>query len=327
MAEAGSTMTVRGVAVSSADTEVFDGAAVTKGELITYLDVMADRLVSELADRALSVVRARPGSAPFMQKNLPKHAPEWIASVAVWAESSQRTVRYPLANEPRTLVWLGNQRTVEFHPSLLRTEQERTEELILDLDPPASGDIAGDFTRAAQVAALVRRALGDAGLDGQVKTSGAKGLHIRVPVEPVAVDDAAAATLALAARAAALDPELATTEFIKQDRGGRVFVDATRAGGATLVSAWSPRARPGVPVSCPVAWDDLPDIDPGDFTVRTVPDLVGAADPWRDGRPEPQSLPSDLVAEGHAMPIPRVAAMHEGLRRARAARAATDRDS
>ena len=240
---------VRGVAVSSAGTEMFDRAGVTKGQLIDYLDVMAERLVSELSDRALSVVRARPGSEPFMQKNLPKHAPDWIASVSIWAETSQRTVRYPLANEPRTLIWLGNQRTVEFHPSLLRVGQQQTEELILDLDPPASDDVAGDFTRAARVAGLVRQALADAGLDGQVKTSGAKGVHIRVPVEPVSFEDAAAATLALAARAAALDPESATTEFIKQDRGGRVFVDATRAGGATLVSAWSPRARPGVPVS------------------------------------------------------------------------------
>lgn len=312
---------MRGVAVSSADTEVFDGAGVTKGELITYFDVMADRLVAELTDRALSVVRARPGADPFMQKNLPTHAPDWIETVSIWAETSQRTVRYPLANEPRTLIWLGNQRAVELHPSLLRVDQELTEELILDLDPPASGDVVGDFARSAAVAALVRQALLGCGLTGQVKTSGAKGIHIRIPVAPTAFDDAAAATLALAARAAALDPELATTEFIKDDRGGRVFVDPTRAGGATLVSAWSPRARSGLPVSYPIGWDDLSSVDPRDFTVRTVLGLVGEADPWRDGRPEPRPLPDDLVAEGHELPIPRVAAMHEGLRRSRAARA------
>lgn len=321
MAEPGGAARRRGVALSSVDTEAFDGAGVSKGELIAYLDAMADQLITELSGRALSVVRARPGSDPFMQKNLPKHAPDWIASESVWAASSQRTVRYPIADEARTLVWLGNQRAVEFHPSLLRVDQDRVEELVLDLDPPATGDVAGDFARAAEVAQLVRRALTDCGLTGQVKTSGAKGLHVRVPVEPLPPEDAMAATLALAGRAAALDPEVATTEFIRRDRGGRVFVDATRTGGATLVAAWSPRARPGVPVSYPVAWDELPGLDPRAFTVRTVPGLVGGADPWASGRPAAAPVPAELVAEGHALPVPRVAALHEGLRRARRERA------
>ena len=99
---------------------------------------------------------------------------------------------------------------------------------------------------------------------GAVKTSGAKGVHVFVPIDAqVTMEDAAAATRAIARRAERLDPQTATTAFIKADREGKVFVDSTRAGGATVVAAYSPRARPGVPVSFPVDWDDLDDVDTG----------------------------------------------------------------
>ena len=157
---------------------------------------------------------------------------------------------------------------------------------------------------------------------------GAKGLHIFVPLDDsVGHEDVAAATRALAARAARLDPDLATTAFIREDRGDKVFLDSTRAGGATVVSVYSPRIRPGAPVSFPVAWDDLDAVTPRDFTLRTASTLVGAKDPWADAMPAPQALPADLVAEGHTIPIARVQAMHEGKRRKRAAEqkaAATD---
>jgi len=132
--------------------------------------------------------------------------------------------------------------------------------------------------------------------------------------------DPPAATRALAERAARLDPGLATTAFIKADRGGMVFIDSTRAHGATVVAAYSPRARPGVPVSFPVAWDWLDQVSPGDFTVRNAARLLAGADPWAAALPPPQALPEDLVAEGHAIPVARVQAMHEGKRRARARR-------
>jgi DNA primase len=106
-----------------------------------------------------------------------------------------------------------------------------------------------------------------------------------------------------------------------------VFVDPTRAGGATLVAAYSPRARPGAPVSFPVAWDDLDAVKPADFTVRTALAALDAAqdgDPWRAALPAPQELPAELVAEGHTIPVPRVVAMHEGKRRRRAAAQAAE---
>jgi bifunctional non-homologous end joining protein LigD len=104
---------------------------------------------------------------------------------------------------------------------------------------------------------------------------------------------------------------------VREDRGGKVFVDSTRAGGATVVAAYSPRARPGVPVSFPVTWEQLEHVTPSDFTVLSAVERLDDGDPWASAMAEPQTLPADLVAEGHEIPIARVVAMHEGKRRKR----------
>ncbi|GII79143.1 ATP-dependent DNA ligase [Sphaerisporangium rufum] len=307
-----------GVTLTNLDRPLFDDAGVTKRELVDYLDAVSGRIVPALRGRPLSVVRVRAGQAPFMQKNVSKNAPPWVRTVKVWAETSRREISYVLCDDRRTLLWLAGQRAVEYHPGLtLAGREAHPTHLVLDLDPPP-----GDGFRAAVGAALlVRQALAGAGLAGAVKTSGAKGLHVFVPVEAEAdMADVAAATRALAARAERLDPALATTAFIREDRGGKVFLDSTRAGGATVVAAYSPRVRPGVPVSFPVAWSDLDRVAPGDFTVRTAVAALGEGDPWAAAMPAPQRLPADLIAEGHTIPVARVQAMHEGKRRARARR-------
>ncbi|GGP10977.1 ATP-dependent DNA ligase [Nonomuraea glycinis] len=304
-----------GVPLTNLDQPLFDGADATKRDLVDYLDAVSDRILPVLRGRPLSVQRVRPGQAPFMQKNLPKYAPDWIKSVSIWAEASQRRVTYALCDDRRTLLWFANQRAVEYHPALLA--RDHFTHLVLDLDPP-EGEA---FGLVVQAAGLVRQALDDAGLAGAVKTSGAKGVHVFVPVVArIAMDDLAAATRALAARAERVDPALGTTAFIREDRQGKVFLDSTRAGGATVVAAYSPRIRPGTPVSFPVSWDDLDRVTPGDFTLRTAPGLLGDGDPWAEQMPEPQALPADLIEEGHTIPIARVQAMHEGKRRARAKR-------
>ena len=307
-----------GVSLSSLDQPVFDGAGATKGDLVTYLDAVHERMLPELRDRALSVVRARLGQKAFMQKNLPKYAPDWIRTTTVWANASKREVNYPVCDDRRTLVWLANQRAVEYHPALMRVDSDRQTHLILDLDPPDDVEPLDGFRMAVAAALLVRQALEDAGLSGGVKTSGAKGVHVFVPLtEDAEIPDVAAATRALAARAARLDPEVATTEFVREDRGGKVFVDSTRAGGATVVAAYSPRARPGVPVSFPVTWDEVEQVKPSHFTVLTAVERLEDGDPWAAAMAEPQRLTDELVAEGHEIPIARVVAMHEGKRRKR----------
>jgi bifunctional non-homologous end joining protein LigD len=308
-----------GVPLTNLGQPLFDGARAVKRDLVDYLDAVRDRIIRELRDRPLSVVRVLRGQAPFMQKNVPGYTPAWVRTVTLWAETSRREVSYALCNDRRTLLWLANQRAVEFHPTLvLAGRWDQPSYLVLDLDPP-SADAFGQAVRAAQ---LVRGTLADAGLSGAVKTSGAKGVHVFVPVAGQATaEDVAAATRAIAARAERLDPALATTAFIRQDRGGRVFLDSTRAGGATVVAAYSPRVRPGVPVSFPVAWDDLDRVAPADFTVHSVPRLIAGGDPWAELMPAPQRLSQDLIEEGRAIPVARVQAMHEGRRRARARRA------
>jgi DNA ligase D len=310
-----------GVDFTNLDQPLFDGADATKRDLVDYLDGIADRLVPVLADRPLSVIRARPGQKPFMQKNLPKYTPEWIQRVSYWAETSKRDVAYALCNDRRTLLWFANQRAVEYHPTLVRVNAgEHLTHLVLDLDPP---ETAG-FPAAVQAAHLVRSVLDEVGLAGAVKTSGAKGVHIYVPVAAgTSVGDAAAVTRAVAERAAQRDPVLATTAFMKEDRGERVFVDSTRAGGATVVAAYSPRVRTGATVSWPVSWDDLDAVTPAEFTIRNALDLLADEDPWTVLQPSPQALPSDLIAEGHALDTGRVEAMHEGRRRAQARRKPT----
>jgi bifunctional non-homologous end joining protein LigD len=308
-----------GVSLTNLDQPLFEGADATKRDLVDYLDAVRDRIIPELRDRPLSVVRVHRGQAPFMQKNVPKYTPPWVPTVRLWAESSKREVAYALCNDRRTLLWFANQRAVEYHPTLIRADRwDRPTYLVLDLDPPR----ADAFPLAVRAAQLVRQALADAGMAGAVKTSGAKGLHVFVPVgAQETIEDVAAATRAVAARAERLDPALATTAFVREDRGGKVFLDSTRAGGATVVAAYSPRMRPGVPVSFPVAWDELDRVAPADFTVRTAARLLVDSDPWADRMPAPQQLNSDLIEEGRSIPVARVQAMHEGKRRARARRA------
>src|SRR3954470_11196287 len=305
-----------GVRLTSLDQSLGDGLGVTKGDLVDYLDAVADRLVPQLAGRPLSVKRVRPGQAPVMQRNVSKGAPDWVRTVAVWSFGAHREVHQVLCDDRRTLLWLANQRAVEYHVPFFRAGHETEPTgLVIDLDPPEDAD----FSVVVAGARLGRRALDDSGLAGAVKTSGSKGVHIVVPVRGSGPEDVAAATRALARRAERLDPELATTAYIKEDRHGRVFLDSTRSGSSTIVAAYSPRLRPGLPVSTPVAWDALADVRPGEVTVTTAGERIGDADRWAAALPEPQELPVDLVAEGRTIPVARVAAMHEGKRRKRAA--------
>ena len=306
-----------GVALTNLDQPLFDGAEATKRDLVDYLDAVSDRILPALQDRPLSVIRVHRGQEAFMQKNVPKYTPDFVRTVDLWAETSKRKVSYALCNDRPTLLWFANQRAVEYHPALVTMgDTEHITHLVLDLDPPEGSDA---FDQAVAAAHLVRRALEEVGLAGAAKTSGAKGVHVFVPLDASATfEGVAAAARAIAERAAALDPKLATTAFVKEERGGKVFVDSTRVGGATVVAAYSPRVRPGVPVSFPVPWDELDAVSPSDFTIRTAIDRLGGADPWTELMPDPQALPAELVEAGQAIPVARVQAMHEGKRRKRA---------
>ena len=114
------------VELTNLDQPLFDGADATKRDLVDYLDAVRDRILPGLRDRPLSVIRVRPGQPPFMQKNVPGYAPDWIRTVTVWAEASQREVHYALCDDRRTLLWFANQRAVEYHPTLMRGRASTT---------------------------------------------------------------------------------------------------------------------------------------------------------------------------------------------------------
>jgi bifunctional non-homologous end joining protein LigD len=303
-----------GVPLTNLDQPLSADAGATKRELVDYLDGAHARILPALRGRPLSVIRVLRGQQPFMQKNLPRYTPEWLPRVSWWAQSSKREVTYALCDDRRSLLWFANQRAVEYHPTLVAADSwDRSTTLVLDIDPPEGSD----FATAVAAAALVRQALAEVGMVGAVKTSGAKGLHVVVPLTGVPTADAAAATRSLAARAERLDPGSVTTAFIKEDRDGKVFLDSTRSGSATVVSVYSPRARPGTPVSFPVPWEELDRVTPAQFTMPVAGRLLADTDPWAELLPPPQPLAAELVEHGRTIPVARVQAMHEGKRRAR----------
>jgi bifunctional non-homologous end joining protein LigD len=309
-----------GVSLTNLDQPLFDGADATKRDLVDYLDAINELMIPVLRDRPLSVIRVHRGQEAFMQKNVPKYTPDWVPTVTAWAESSKREVTYALCNDRRTLLWFANQRAVEFHPALTTVDDpDHATHLVLDIDPPH--DDAKAFGLAARAAHVMHDVLDAAGLQGAVKTSGAKGVHVFVPLDGTSsLHDQAAATRALAARAEERDGSLVTTAFMKEDRDGKVFMDSTRAGGATVVAAYSPRVRDGVPISFPIDWPELDHVVPSDFTLHTAVQQLEGRPSWTERMPAAQALPSDLVEHGHEIPIARVQAMHEGKRRRRASK-------
>src|SRR5246500_5936664 len=164
-----------GVSLTHLDEPLFDGAGATKRDLADYLDAASGLILPELRGRPLSVIRVRAGQQPFMQKNLPDSAPPWVGSVTLWAESSRREVHYALCDDRRTLLWLANQRAVEYHPTLsLAGDLSRPTHLVLDIDPPPGGP----FGQAVAAGHLIRAALSGAGLaGGGERTAGGGGAY------------------------------------------------------------------------------------------------------------------------------------------------------
>lgn len=285
-----------GEELSNLDKPYWPDDGLRKGDLIDYFRAVAPVMLPHLRGRPLTLIRYPDGIAgpSFYQKQTPSYAPAWVRTVTLPSERGRRKeVAYTLCNDERTLVWVANQGSIELHPWLSRTDRlDRPDYLVLDIDPPP-----GAFDLAVRTAFLVRETLRELGLDGVAKTSGAKGVHVYVPISRRhGYDVVSVAARVLADRVAEQEPDLVTTEFLKRERGGRVFLDFTRIGpGKHMAAPYSPRARPGAPVSFPVPWERLESVDPAEFNLRTVPDLVRDADHWARLSPKPQSLPGALL--------------------------------
>jgi DNA ligase D len=287
------------VEVSRPDKVLWPGPEITKRRYVDYLGAVAPRMVPWLRERPLTLVRAPDGveGQRYFQKAAPTYAPPWVRTVRIPAPSAKRDIDYVVCDDAATLGWLGNQAALEFHPAPVRADRlDRPDLLVVDIDPPE-----GAFDAAVEAALLVLEVLDDLGVAFGVKTTGGKGLHVVAPIER-RVDQPALrrAAAKLTATVAERRPDLITDEFRKADRGGRVMLDPSRNGiGATLVAAYSPRARPEATVSFPLVPGELTSVAPGDFTVANVPDLLDGPGPrrWEALAGERSRLPVALLGD------------------------------
>ena len=259
---------------------------ITKADLVEYYVALAGDLLGAVRHRPTTLQRFPDGVIldgerrdSFYNKHLPKSIPEFVEHVRVTFPSG-RTAEQVCPSNAATLVWAANLGTVTFHPwPVTRADVDRPDELRIDLDPQ-EGRGFGDAVEAAFTLADMLRAFG---ADPFVKTSGGRGLHVFVAIEPRwEFLDVRHAAIALGRALARALPDLVTTAWWKEERGARVFVDYNQmARDRTMASAWSVRARPGAPVSMPVPWTSLADIDPAAFTLRTAPGIRReTGNPW-----------------------------------------------
>jgi len=287
------------IEVSRPDKLLWPTGDITKRRYVDYLDAVAERMLPWLRERPVTLIRAPDGvgGKRYFQKAASSYAPEWIRTVRIPAPSAGRDVDFVVCDDRATLLWLGNQATLEFHPAPVRADRlDRPDLLVVDIDPPD-----GAFQAAAEVALIVLDVLDDLGVATGVKTTGGKGLHIVAPIERrYAADELRGAAARLTSIVAADRPDLVTDEFRKAKRQGRVMLDPSRNGtGATIVAPYSPRAREEATVSFPVMPDELPSVSPGDFTIATVPALLDRAGPrrWSELADERNRIPKRLLRD------------------------------
>ena len=271
----------RQVRLSSPSRVLWPELGITKLDLATYIVDVGEAFVAANGDRPMSLQRFSEGidGEQFFSKNPPKGAPEYVRSVAV-VYPSGRTHPQLVIDEPAAAVWAVQMNTIVFHPWPSRAgNSDNPDQLRIDLDPQPGTD----FDDAIPAAIELRKVLEEAGLVAWVKTSGNRGLHVFAPIEPThEFLDVRHAVIAASRELERRMPEKVTTNWWKEERGEKIFADFNQANrDRTMAGAYSPRALAHAPVSCPLTWDELPDADPTDYTVLSVPErLRTIGDPW-----------------------------------------------
>jgi DNA ligase D-like protein (predicted polymerase) len=263
----------REVRLSSPSKLKFPKSGHTKLDLAEYYIAVADAAVNQLRERPGTMKRfvGDINTEFFFQKRVPKNAPDWLQT-ATFTFPSGRTATELVVNDAAHLVWAVNLGVVDFNPHpVRRADLDRPDELRVDLDPQPR--VRWDTVR--KVAMCVKEVLDEHGLVGYPKTSGSRGMHVNVRIEPewdyVEVRRAA---LALAREVERRQPKRATSKWWKEERHG-VFVDYNQnARDRTIASGYSVRPVPDARVCCPVTWDEVPDVELGDLRLDTVPDRV-----------------------------------------------------
>lgn len=281
----------RTIAISSPAKVMFPERGETKADLARYYLAVGEPLMRTVRDRPTLLQRFPNGASgkSFFQKRIPESAPEWLQTTIVSTPNGTTSRAIVMADIAHVL-WAANQGCLGFHPWPYRAATpDETDELRLDLDP--SPGVTFEMVREA--ATEVRAFLGELGIRAFPKTTGNRGLHLYVRVEPgwdsFGVRQAA---VSVAREMERRRPDLITGAWWKEERGARVFIDFNQnAPHKTVFGAWCVRARVGAQVSTPFAWDELPLIDPDELSIRTVPARVeGIGDPWAAIDDEPQSI-------------------------------------
>ncbi len=283
------------VEISSPDRIMFPARGLTKADLVGYYRRVAEAMLPMMEGRPLTLHRfpRGVGAKGFMQKNVADHFPESIRRYEVPKQDGGTTV-YPIVTEPDDIPWLANQGTITFHVWSSRLPDiEHPDWLILDLDPP--DDNGGAVAMVRDVAQVTGRILDRFGLASVPVVTGSKGFHLWAALDRTEpYDRVALANRALAGLVAAAEPALATTEFLKKDRKGRVFVDWLRARrGATVVVPLSVRAKSRASLAVPVTWDEVESVKPDQWTVSDVDEVIERSMPL--SALTPQSLPVDHI--------------------------------
>ena len=271
------------VTVTNASKVFFALRGETKLDLVQYYLAVGDAALRGVYERPVVMKRYPDGAEgpSFFQKRVPQSRPVWLETATVHFPSG-RSAEEVCPTDVAHLAWMANLGCIDLNPwAVRRKDLDHPDELRVDLDPQEGVP----FAAVREVALLARDLLGDCGLPAFPKTSGSRGMHLLVPIEPRHdFGDVRRAALALARELERRRPDLATAKWWKSERGQRVFVDYNQnARDRTVASAYSVRAVPDARVSCPLRWEEVPGVDPADFTMATVPArLERTGDPFAD---------------------------------------------
>jgi DNA ligase D len=281
----------REVRITNADKVFFGERGETKLDLVRFYLTIAEPLMSTMGGRPLLLQRFPDGASgpSFFQKRIPDSAPGWLETTTV-STPNGTTSRALVAADLAHIAWAVNMGCLGFHVwPYLAAEPDVTDELRLDLDPQPGTD----FTHVRAAAGELHKLLEELKIVGYPKTTGNRGLHVYVRLEPRWNSyDVRSAAVAIARELERRRPDILTAQWWKEDRGERVFVDFNQnAPHKTVFGAWCVRARPGAQVSTAIRWDDIDSIHPDELTIASVPSRVEAnGDPWEDMNSDPQSL-------------------------------------